>query len=77
MGDGQVASNGLRLCTDSFSISEVVKLINVLIIRYGLKCTIHMQGGNPRIYIFAKSMDRLALIVKPHMIKSMNYKLGS
>lgn len=77
MGDGQVASNGLRLCTDSYSISDIVRLMNVLMIKYGLICTLHMMDGRPRIYISAKSINLLASIVKPHMIKSMYYKIGS
>ena len=77
MGDGQVASRGLRLCTDSYSVQDVVKLMNVLIIKYRLSCTLHMLEGWPRIYISAKSMGTLASIVKPHMIKSMYYKIGS
>lgn len=74
-GDGQPASNGLRLCTDSYSVQEVVKLMNVLILKYRLVCTLHMQGGKPRIYISAKSMSLLSSIVKPFMCESMLYKL--
>jgi hypothetical protein len=32
-GDGEVADAGLRLCTDSYSLPDVVRLINVLIVR--------------------------------------------
>ena len=76
-GDGQVASNGLRLCTDSYSVSEVVKLINVLIIKYRLKCSLNIIGNKPRIYISATSMGLLMSIVKPYIEKSMYYKLES
>lgn len=76
-GDGQVASNGLRLCTDSYSIKDVVRLINVLIIKYRLVCTLHMQAGKPINYISAKSMSLLSYIVKPYMSKDMLYKLGT
>lgn len=34
MGDGGFKSQGIYLCTDSYSIQDVVKLINVLILRY-------------------------------------------
>jgi hypothetical protein len=77
MGDGQVASNGLRLCTDSYKITEVVKLMNVLMIKYRIKCSINIMGGKPRIYISAKSISLLSSIVKPHMTKDMYYKLES
>jgi hypothetical protein len=31
---------GVVICTDSFTIQDVVSLANVLIIRYGLSCNI-------------------------------------
>jgi hypothetical protein len=77
MGDGQVASNGLRICTDAYSSSDIVKLINVLMIKYRLVCTIHVLDGRQRIYISAKSINLLASIIKPYMIKSMYYKIKS
>lgn len=40
MGDGQASPYGLILCTNSFSDQDVVKLMNVLMIRYKLDCTI-------------------------------------
>ena len=77
MGDGQVASNGLRICTDAYSSSDIVKLINVLMIKYRLVCTIHVSYGRQRIYISAKSINLLASIIKPYMFKSMYYKIKS
>ena len=41
MGDGGLKSKGIFLCTDSYSIKDVVRLMNVLILRYDLKCTLH------------------------------------
>ena len=40
MDDGVKRNKGLVLCTDSFSISDVVRLSNVLRIKYGLNTTI-------------------------------------
>lgn len=34
MGDGSAQRHGLIICTDSYTIPEVVRLINVLMIRY-------------------------------------------
>jgi hypothetical protein len=76
MGDGARLPYGLTLCTDSFSIQDTVRLMNVLIIRYGLICTLRARGkGQYRIYISSKSMDLLRSIVKPYMIPSMLYKI--
>lgn len=40
MGDGEAREYGLRLCTDAFSIKEVVTLMNVLLIRYNIQSSI-------------------------------------
>lgn len=78
MGDGGLVSNGISFCTDSYSIQDVVRLMNVLIIRYNLKCTLHKasNGKGYRIYISRNSMSKVVEIVKPHFIPSMLYKLG-
>lgn len=76
MGDGAIHPTGLELCTDSFSNQEVAKLINVLIIRYQLNCTmIRYNSGGPRIYIKADSMAKLRAIVAPHIHPFFNYKI--
>jgi hypothetical protein len=83
MGDGSVARHGLILCTNSYTLPDVVRLMNVLMIRYRLKCTIHIkrrQGSAQKIefliYISESSMPLLRSIVTPYFHPSMNYKLG-
>jgi len=78
MGDGSTERHGLIICTDSYSIEDVVRLINVLIIRYRLECTLrHHTPTQPRIYIRQRSMPLLRTIVRPHMHSSMANKLGN
>jgi ubiquinol-cytochrome c reductase cytochrome b subunit len=78
--DGYKHGSGLVICTDCFTIDEVIRLINVLMIRYRLNCTLHTENrGNKqyhRIYIRAKSMPLLRSIVIPNMAPSILYKLG-
>lgn len=78
-GDGSVRVTGLVLCTDSYSIYDVVRLVNVLFIRYELKCTIRSHKKDPvfgyRIYIKQSSMIKLRSIVQFHIIPSMLYKI--
>lgn len=77
MGDGSARDFGLTICTDCFVISDVVRLMNVLIIRYGLNCTLQKKKDNQfRIYITSSSMPLLISIVTPYMHSSMMYKLG-
>jgi len=74
MGDGFWDHPGVVLCTDSFSIEDNVKLINILKDRYQLDCT--LRSSSNRIYIRAASMPRLRSIVLPYMDYSMLYKIG-
>ncbi len=78
MGDGSYVSNGILLCTDSYSIQDIVRLMNVLIIRYDLKCTLHKINKNQtyRIYISRNSIWKVEKLIKPFLITSMYYKLG-
>jgi hypothetical protein len=77
-GDGEARDYGLILCTDSYTLQDVVILMNVLIIRYNLECTLRVKGDKKyRIYIRSSSMPRLRSIVSQHMVPSMLYKLGS
>jgi len=77
MGDGYYLSKGIAICTDSYTIKDTINLLNALIIRYGLNCTLHnIRANQYRIYISRKSIENLIIIVKPHMIPSMYYKIG-
>jgi len=81
MGDGTASRSGLVLCTNSFSLPDVVRLMNVLMIRYGLECTIHLKRRQNQkieylIYIKQCSMPLLRSIVKRYMTPSMYYKIN-
>lgn len=72
MGSGKkLQGRGLRLCADSFSIPEVVTLMNVLIIKYRLVCTLQIDKDKPVIYIPRNSMETLITYVKPYIISKM------
>ena len=77
MGDGAKLNKGLVLCTDSFTIQEVITLMNVLKIKYDINSTIQgIQNQRPRIYILQESMPKLINIVRPYFLPSMLYKLN-
>ena len=64
MGDGSQRDTGLMLCTDSVTIQDTVRLINVLKIRYDLNSTLRIKNpGQYRIYIRQESMHKLVSIV--------------
>ena len=76
MGDGSKERHGLLICTDSYYIEDVVRLINVLIIKYRIECTIKVRNQDKyRIYIREGSMPLLRQIIKPYMCSSMLYKI--
>jgi len=78
MGDGSVKLYGLIICTDSYTVQDVVRFINVLMIRYRLECTLRFHSTTqPIIYISQSSMPSLLNIVSPFMHSSMLYKLKS
>jgi len=76
MGDGSIRNKGITLCTDSFSIKEVVILMNILKIKYNINSTIHMEKYKPRIYINKKELSKILNYIKPYFIKSFLYKLS-
>jgi hypothetical protein len=77
MGDGSVQRYGILLCTDSYTVKDVVRLLNVLVVKFRIECTIRAHKKDQyRIYILGRSMPLLRDIVKPHMCPSMIYKLN-
>jgi hypothetical protein len=76
MDDGSKQGKGLHFNTYSFSLESIDRLLNLLEIKFELKCSIHYKENKPRIYISAESMDNLRLRVRSHMHSSMLYKLG-
>lgn len=75
MGDGTKAHKGLVLQTQSFTIKEVVFIISILIYKFNLKCSIHIQRNQPTIYISSKSITKIKSYILPYICNSMRYKL--
>lgn len=75
MGDGAKRNKGIILCTDCFTIKEVVLLINILLIKYNINSTIHYDNNKPRIYINKKELNKIIPYIKPYFVKSFLYKL--
>jgi len=63
----QLRSGVLIICTNSYSIEDVVRLMNVLIILYRLEYKIRKKKQNPKIeymiYISQSSMSTLLLLL--------------
>lgn len=76
MGDGAKRNKGITLCTDGFTLQEVVRLINIIIIKFNINPTIHKEKNNYRIYINEKDLKLILPFIKPHFIDSFLYKIG-
>lgn len=75
-GDGSYQQGAIVLNTQSFTIQDNVRLINVLILKFNCKCSIHYQRGLPVIYISVRSVRKLIPELKRYIAPSMLYKLG-
>lgn len=77
-GDGAYhPDGGLYLCTDNYSVQDVVRLMSVLIHRYGLDCSLSKhRSGQYRIYVKKNSVVNLQNLVQQHMDSSMLYKIN-
>jgi hypothetical protein len=72
-GDGTYSS-GITLQTQCFTIEELVLIINVLIIKFGLECSIHKQANYSVIYIKSKSIKKNLHYMLPYIHPTMLYK---
>jgi len=69
-------SHAIFLSTNSFTLSEVNNLVNVLNNKFGLICTINSQNGKPRIRISPKSLPVIQSLLEPAMPSMMRFKIG-
>ena len=78
MGDGiYIKDRGVILCTDSYIKEDVLLLVEVLSLQFGLNCTLHQRKANQfRIYILKNSVENLSKIVLPFLIPTVRYKIG-
>lgn len=75
MDDGYKSVKGIYICTESFSLSEIDFLINILKSKFDLQCSRHKTTNGYRIYIFSTSKDKLISLVQPYFLKHFYYKL--
>jgi len=52
MDDGSKVSKGLKLCTNSYSYSDCLLLVQVLHSNFGLKATIQSTGASSQYIIY-------------------------
>lgn len=79
MEDATSSGKGLTFATNCFPLEDLLLLQTFFKEKYNWKVEIHKCGyENPYvIYVHAQSINKLAKTVKPFMVESMYYKLGS
>ena len=75
MGDGAKRNKGVTLCTDGFTLSEVILLINILILKFNIQPSIHKEKKGYRIYINKIDLDTLRPFLVPHFTPHFLYKI--
>lgn len=76
MDDGSWSGSGILLHCNSFSLSYVQRLAELLRNKFQFKGSLRAKGNKHLIYIHAGSIPSLRTLVKPYMHKSFYYKLG-
>lgn len=74
-GNGSKHNRGLILCTDRYTIKEVILLMNILRIKFFIYPTLYLIKGNPRIHIFRRDMLKIRPFIAPYFVKSFLYKI--
>jgi hypothetical protein len=77
MDDGTKAVGALKMCTESFTYSDILILIDMLKTEFDIQSSPQKRGVTGwRIYIPRTQMDKVRNLVKPHMHPEMLYKIG-
>jgi hypothetical protein len=78
MDDGSMKSRqskGVILNTQSYTLNDVQRLVDVLQKKFGLQAKPRKQKEGFQIYISGKSFETFRELVEPHLIDSMLYKM--
>jgi heme/copper-type cytochrome/quinol oxidase subunit 1 len=75
MSDGTRNYNAITLQVQCFTLQEVVFMMNCLMIKFDIQCSLHFQRGQPLIYITASSTRKIKPFIDPYFVPSMKYKL--
>ena len=79
MDDGSIKSKrhrALILNTQSFTKAELVKLIDILHKKQGIEASLRKQRNLYQLLVTGESAEKLANLIKPYILPSMQYKLG-
>ena len=70
-----IRNKGIILCTDCFSVKEVVLLMNILLIKFDIVSRIHFDNNKPRIYINRAELNKIKPLIRPYFVDRFLYKI--
>lgn len=78
MDDGTRSGSGLSVSTNCFTHEDLLKIQLFLKEKWAFKASLHKCGAKNQwvLYFHAKTMPKLASLVKPYLVKNMQHKLG-
>lgn len=76
-GDGNKHRKALVLNTQSFTLKEVILLINILIIKFDIKPTLQNDRGYYRIYVNRKDLNKIKHQIYPYFVDFFLYKINN
>ena len=78
MGDGywDTSNKTVVICTDNFTLQEVIMLINIFIIKFNINPSIHKEKNNFRIYINEKDLKKIKQFIEPYFVDHFLYKIN-
>jgi len=76
MGDGSKRAKGIVLCTDNFSLQEVILLANILNFKFDINPTIQKEKNKFRIYINGKNLMKIKPFILPYFVDHFLYKIN-
>ena len=75
-GSWNKVSKYVTLCTDSYTLEEILKLIEVLNTKFNLRCYKVKCGNGFRIIIPSYSITALQELLSAHIPPMMKHKIG-
>jgi hypothetical protein len=67
---------GLNINTQSFTREENEYLCDIFRRVWNVTCTVQLNNGKWRLYVLKRDVESFSNIVSPHIVPSMQYKLG-
>lgn len=77
MDDGSVSGSGVRISTESFSLSDVTLLQTMLFQNFSIRTTIQQHKTRWILYFPKNQLPLLSKITKPYFLPCMYYKLNT